>query len=97
LALTDFNDAQGYIASDNPQAARKVAQRILDSVRKLREFPYIGRPGDDGATREWQVQGTPYLVVYRLHNDIVEITRVWHSRRDPGELIASTTSDRDDH
>jgi addiction module RelE/StbE family toxin len=82
-ALTDFAEAQDYIAVDNPQAAAQIAQRIRDSVRKLREFPYIGRPGDDLQTREWHVQRTPYLLVYRLREDVIEIVRIWHGRRDP--------------
>jgi toxin ParE1/3/4 len=83
LALADFAEAQEYIAADNPKAAVEVAQRIRDSVRKLSEFPYIGRPGDDAVTREWNVRRTPYLVVYRLREDAIEIVRVWHMRRDP--------------
>ena len=50
---------------------------------KLVQFPYIGRPGDDLKTREWRVQRTPYLLVYRLSGDVIEIIRVWHDKRDP--------------
>lgn len=83
LALGDFAEAQRYIAEENPQAAAEVAGRIRASVLKLVDFPYIGRPGDDLVTREWRVQRTPYLVVYRLRDDVIEIARVWHSKRDP--------------
>ncbi|MGQ0801230.1 MAG: hypothetical protein ACT4NL_14125 [Pseudomarimonas sp.] len=33
-------------------------------------------PSNDLATREWRVQQTPYLVVYRLRGDTVEIIRI---------------------
>ncbi len=83
LALADFASAQSYIAAENPQAAAEIARRIRASVLKLVQFPYIGRPGDDLMTREWRVQRTPYLVVYRLSGEVIEITRVWHDKRDP--------------
>ena len=82
LALRDFADAQRHIAKDNPKAAADVARRIREGVNKLQAFPYIGRPGDDLVTREWCVQRTSYLVVYRLLGDLIEITRIWHTKRD---------------
>ena len=84
LALADFSEAQDHIAADDPLAAIRVAQRIRDSVLKLSDFPYIGRPGDDLITREWRVQRTPYVVVYRLREDMIEVVRIWHTRRAPG-------------
>ncbi len=83
LALADFASGQRYIAAENPQAATDVARRIRVSVLKLVQFPYIGRPGDDLKSREWRVQRTPYLLVYRLSGDVIEIIRVWHEKRDP--------------
>jgi len=29
------------------------------------------------------VQRTPYLLVYRLSDQVIEIIRVWHDKRDP--------------
>ena len=83
LALADFASAQSYIAAENPQAATEIARRIRVSVLKLVQFPCIGRPGDDLKTREWRVQRTPYLLVYRLSDEVIEIIRVWHDKRDP--------------
>ncbi len=89
LALADFTEAQSYIAADNSRAAVAVARRVQASVRKLRDFPYIGRPSDDLMTRQWRVQQTPYLVVYRLRSDVIEIIRIWHAKRDPHALASS--------
>lgn len=81
-ALADLIEAQDFIAKNNPAAAKIVAQRIWDATMKLRDNPDIGRPGHIGATRELVVNGTPYLVVYRLGDDSLEILRVWHAKRD---------------
>jgi plasmid stabilization system protein ParE len=81
-ALIDFDAAQGYIARQNPAAARAVAERIWQAGRQLSEAPYIGHPGLEPGTRHWNVQRTPYLIVYRVSVEAVEILRMWHGRRD---------------
>lgn len=84
MALQDFEEAQDYIAQDNPLAAQAVAQRIADASRQLIDHPEIGRPGHVPGTREWVVSRTPYLLVYRINlaRQALEILRVWHSSRD---------------
>jgi toxin ParE1/3/4 len=47
----------------------------------------IGRQGRVGGTRELVVQGTPYIVVYRVHDD-VEILAVVHGARKWPESFA---------
>ena len=81
-ALIDFDQAQGYIARESPFAAQAVADRILQASRQLMHMPSIGRPGLLPGTRHWSVQRTPYLIVYRVRADTIEILRVWHGRRD---------------
>ena len=80
-ALADLIEAQNFIARENPAAAAAVAQRIWDASTNLCDHPNIGRPGHVPGTREWVVTDTPYLIVYRVKNDAVEILRVWHGRR----------------
>ena len=80
-ALSDLIEAQNYITLDNPEAAQTVAQRLWDATRQLADNPNIGRPGHNPGTREWVVVRTPYLIVYRLRNETIEILRLWHGRR----------------
>lgn len=81
-ALADLIEAQTYISQDNPQAAHDVAQRVWDAAKKLPDNPAIGRAGHVSGTREWVVGQTPYLIVYRLRDQTVEILRVWHGKRE---------------
>lgn len=81
-ALLDFDEAQGWIARESPLAAQTVADRIWQASQRLRNTPRAGRPGIEPGTREWVVQRTPYLIVYRVGDDAVEVLRVWHGRRD---------------
>ena len=80
-ALSDFIEAQHYIARENPAAAQEVAQRVWDAASQLPTHPELGRPGNVGGTREWVVTKTPYLIVYRRKGEFIEILRVWHAKR----------------
>lgn len=81
LALADLDQAQEYIARDNPAAANVVAQRVHDAADGLPDNPLIGRAGQVAGMREWVVTGTPYLLVYRIKDETVEIVRLWHGRQ----------------
>jgi addiction module RelE/StbE family toxin len=80
-ALADLIEAQQYTAQDNPSAAKALAQRVWDAVNYLTDYPEIGRKGHVDGTREWLVNQTTCLIVYRVKGDTVEILRVWHGRR----------------
>jgi addiction module RelE/StbE family toxin len=80
-ALNDLLEAQTYIAKDNPPAAQTVAQRLWDTAQGLENHPQIGRLGHASGTRELVVPQTPYLIVYRLRHETIEILRLWHTRR----------------
>ncbi|MHB8731413.1 MAG: type II toxin-antitoxin system RelE/ParE family toxin [bacterium] len=78
-AVNDLTTMRAYIARDNPGAAADVAKRIRDAVRTLADYPAAGRPGRVPDTREFIINGTPYLLPYRVTHDRVEILRVLHA------------------
>jgi addiction module RelE/StbE family toxin len=80
-ALADLIEAQEYIATENPDAAHAVARHVWDAARYLQDNPETGRTGHVPGTREWVVNHTPYLIVYRIAGDFVEILRLWHAKR----------------
>lgn len=68
-----------FIAAENPAAAARVRRHIRTVVLRLCQFPQSGRVGQIPGTREFIVSGMPYVVVYRINEDYVEILRVFHS------------------
>ncbi|MGH8727967.1 MAG: type II toxin-antitoxin system RelE/ParE family toxin [Burkholderiales bacterium] len=62
-----------YIAADNPTAALRIAKIIREQVEALWDLPNRGRPGRVHGTRELLVQRMPYIVMYRVLNNSVEI------------------------
>ncbi len=79
-AADELEAAVRYVQQDNPDAARKLAQAVIDRIEQLATFPGAGRPGEVKGTRELVV--SPYVAVYRYTNEIVEILHIWHGAQD---------------
>jgi toxin ParE1/3/4 len=89
-ALDDLDEIHFYIANDNPQAADKMVNKILDAIEGLETLPFIGSSVADridvnGDYRMIVVK--PYLVFYRIINNHVTIYRVLHGRRYHSALL----------
>lgn len=81
LALRNLSQEAAYIAQDDPQAAARVVALIKNTVAMLADQPSLGRAGRVPGTRELVIVGTPYLVPYRVHDQRIDILRVFHGRR----------------
>ena len=67
-----------HIAKDNVDAAFAMYDRIEAAARKLDTMPRRTRLGRLPNTRELVIGRSPYIVVFRLTADGVEIARVIH-------------------
>lgn len=86
-ALRNLDEQTAYIASDNPEAALRIAARVRGAIERLGRHPSLGRPGRVPGTRELVVSGTPYVIPYRVRGEQVEILRVFHgAQRWPEEF-----------
>ena len=79
--LRNLENVENYISQNNPEAATQVIVKIRSSVNQLAAYPYMGREGRVEGTRELVISQTPYIVVYRVRQETVEILRVLHSAR----------------
>ena len=83
-ALRDLDAEVTYLAERDPKAAERLYALIRERVAFLAQFPDLGRPGRVFGTRELVLERYPYIIPYRVKNEIVEILRVFHtSRRQP--------------
>jgi toxin ParE1/3/4 len=58
--------------------ARRTAIEIYDSADSLQALPNRGRKGRKPNTREIGVSGLPFVSIYRVAQDAVEIVRILH-------------------
>lgn len=85
-ALRRLDEIGAHIQKDNPDAAARVVARIVSAVDKLADFPATGRVGRINGTREVVLADIPYIIPYRVGQQI-EILTVMHAhQRWPSEL-----------
>jgi toxin ParE1/3/4 len=77
-AAAEFAHLVRHIRKDNPSAATRVARVVVGGIAQLKKFPNLGRPGRVDGTRELVLPPLPFVVVYRIREDYVEIARVLH-------------------
>jgi toxin ParE1/3/4 len=70
------------IQRDNEAAAAKVANILYQGCDDLRNFPRRGRSGRIEGTRELVFPGLPYILVYQIKDQIVEVIRIYHGAQD---------------
>jgi len=77
LARARLQEIRVYVAKDKPDAAERLATRIVAVVEALRNHPHLGRAGADPGIRELVIGSTPYIVLYRVQGKRVTISTVW--------------------
>ncbi len=78
-ARTRLEEIRAYVALDKPEAAARLATRIVAVVEALKMHPYLGRASAEPGIRELVIGGTPYVVLYRVRGQRVTINTIWHS------------------
>jgi toxin ParE1/3/4 len=81
-AAQDLYNIIRHIQRDNPAAAAKVAGTLYQGCSKLLDFPRQGRRGRIEGTRELVFAGLPYIAVYRIQDQNLEIVRIYHGAQD---------------
>jgi toxin ParE1/3/4 len=81
-ALNDLADIIGHIAEDDPEAAERFGNSLLDHVELLTRFPRMGSTIRKRA-RVRKLSHSPILVYYQLREDkhLVEILHLRHASR----------------
>lgn len=77
-SLLDLDRLQQWLLTLERSEPELTINRIRASGERLGRLGDIGRPGARAGTREFPVRGAPYLLVYRMDGDDVEILAVYH-------------------
>ena len=82
-AAEDLERICTWIERDNPQAARRVATTIYNGVVQLRTIPGLGRSSSRlSGWRELVFAPLPYIAIYRIRENVIEIARIYHGAQD---------------
>lgn len=77
-AFSDLARIVEHIRKHNRSAALAVAKTIYEGVSGLKTFPRRGRRGRVDGTRELVLPALPFVVIYRVTQNAVEVARVLH-------------------
>ena len=81
FALANASEIYEYIRKDNASAAVRVLRNIRGATEVLRKQPLLGRPGRILGSRELIVTGLPYVILYQVKDDRVEVLSVLHGKQ----------------
>ena len=80
-ASQDAREFYEQIYQTSWDAAANIQKHIRQRTRQLADFPFSGRVGPVPGTREIVLSPWPYIAVYRVVGDCVEILAVRHGAR----------------
>jgi toxin ParE1/3/4 len=69
-------------SANNPAAARRVARAIYQAIAQLRKSPNVGRTGLAENTRELTFAPWPYIAVYEIIEEDIQVLRIRHAAQD---------------
>lgn len=77
-AADDLEHIAGYLLTHTPSRAEDLVRAVYDAPSDLRTFPNRGRKGKKEGTRELVLSPLPYIVVYKVLDDIIFVVRILH-------------------
>ena len=91
-ADADLDEIHAWIAENDPRAASRTINRIVDSVRRLADFPGSGQDRPEVGKDVRSLVSGKYVILHRVGADSVDIVRIVHGARDLARLLISGIS-----
>jgi toxin ParE1/3/4 len=71
-----------YLKERYPNFAQPTVLKLYGGIRSLKATPYRGRKGREEGTRELVFAPLPYIAVYRVKKESIEILHLHHAAQD---------------
>jgi toxin ParE1/3/4 len=81
-AADDLEGIKNYLDNNYPRFAEPTVRAIHQQIRSLKTAPYLGRPGHRSGTRELTLSPLPYVIVYVVKAEAIEILHIYHGSQD---------------
>jgi toxin ParE1/3/4 len=81
-AASDLEGINGYLERQHPEFAEATMRTIYRRIQSLKAQPNLGRPGHRSGTRELALSPLPYVIVYSVKHDAIEILHIHHGAQD---------------
>jgi addiction module RelE/StbE family toxin len=77
-AAADLERIADYLFEHIPGHAERLVRALYEAPATLLTFPNRGRMGKKKGTRELVMSPLPYIVVYTVRGDAVDVVRILH-------------------
>ncbi len=81
-AAEDLQRISDYLKDHHPHYRQPTMRKLYEAISSLKAVPHRGRPGRENGTREILFPPLPYVAVYRVKEQTIEILRIYHSAHD---------------
>jgi toxin ParE1/3/4 len=81
-AVEDLQTIANYLFEKTPENATPLIREICRAPSSLERFPNRGRVGKKEGTRELVMSSLPYVIVYQVRDDAVNVVRILHGSQD---------------
>jgi addiction module RelE/StbE family toxin len=81
-AAADLESISDYLKDRHPRLRHSTVRKLYERVRSLKQWADRGRPGSEAGTRELLFPPLPYVAVYRVADETVEVLRIYHTAQD---------------
>jgi toxin ParE1/3/4 len=78
-AAADLQNISDYRKEHHPHYRESTTRKLYETIRELKQWPGRGRPGRETGTREILFPPTPYVAVYRVTTESIEVMRIYHA------------------
>lgn len=78
-AVADLEHISHYLKDHYPHYAQPTMRKLYETIRSLKDSPHRGRPGREDGTREILFPPLPYVAVYRVKQEYIEVLRIYHA------------------
>ena len=78
-AADDLEHIKDYLTEHHPHLARSTVLGLYETIRSLKIFPQRGRQGREPGTHELVFSRLPYIAVYRIKEQSVEVLHIYHA------------------
>jgi addiction module RelE/StbE family toxin len=81
-ATADLEHISDYLRDRHPAYRQPTMRKLYETIHSLKDWPYRGRIGREEGTRELLFPPLPYIAVYRVKEQSIEILRIYHAAQD---------------
>jgi toxin ParE1/3/4 len=92
-AEADLETILEDLQRNNPASAERYTTAFYDKGQMLARFPEIGRSRPEIAPNLRSTLVHPYVIFYRFEDDLVQILRILHGKRDLRSIMRAESGE----